>query len=126
MMEALRCELTRSILESFSDGGSKAIGERIPQNMRASAWRMIRKGVIARDGGKCRFCGKDLTKVPSWLTEVHHLQPRNRGGDDHPSNLLTLCTMCHKRATNDALIAEGGRPSISDQFLPWESLEALR
>jgi 5-methylcytosine-specific restriction endonuclease McrA len=102
------------------------MGESIPQNMRGSAWRMIRKGVIARDEGKCRLCGKDLSKVPSWLTEVHHIQPRKRGGDDHPSNLLTLCTMCHKRVTIDALIAEGGDPPNSDQFLPRESLEALR
>lgn len=131
MIEALRCELTSSVQRSFLEEGESGrgpVGVMASQAMRATAWRMIRKGVIARDGGRCRICGKDLSKVPSWLTEVHHVQPRGEGGSDHPSNLITLCVMCHKRITADAILAgdRGSRSSSSDEFLPRECLEVLR
>jgi hypothetical protein len=28
----------------------------------------------------------------------HHLVPRSRGGSDHESNVITLCTVCHGKA----------------------------
>jgi 5-methylcytosine-specific restriction endonuclease McrA len=95
--------------------------------MRANAWRLIRQGVIARDGGRCRLCGKDLTVVPSWMTEVHHVRPKSAGGNDSPSNLLTLCTMCHRRITTDAVLASmaATRPD-RDVWLPQECLDHLR
>lgn len=131
MIEALHCELASSVQRSFLEegvGGGDPMGERAALAMRASAWRMIRRGVIARDGGRCRICGKDLSRVPSWLTEVHHVQPRSEGGSDHPSNLITLCIMCHRRITTDAILTvdRGSRFSSSDEFLPRECLEALR
>lgn len=102
--------------------------EDMPATLRLSAWRMIRRGVIERDGRRCRLCGKDLSDVPTWLTEVHHVQAKSDGGSDHPSNLMTLCVMCHKRITADAFLTdEGGRrPNPWDDALPRESLDAFR
>jgi HNH endonuclease len=128
MIEACRCSVSASIRKSFEeDAGVEPIDARLPDAMRASAWRMIRKGVIERDGGRCRLCGKDLSKAPSWLTEVHHVRPKHEGGTDHPSNLITLCVMCHRRITADAILASMSRArSPSERFLPGECLEALR
>jgi predicted restriction endonuclease len=128
MMEAFRCSVSASIRDSFQeDIVVDPIDTRLPDAMRASAWRMIRKGVIERDGGQCRLCGKDLSRAPSWLTEVHHVRPKREGGTDHPSNLITLCIMCHRRITADAIMASLSRDrSPSDRFLPRECLEALR
>jgi hypothetical protein len=128
MIEALRCEVADSIRRSFEeDRADDPLDAKLPEALRASAWRMIRKGVIERDGGRCRLCGKDLSKVPSWLTEVHHVRPRSEGGTDRPSNLITLCVMCHKRITADAILTSApGTRSPSERFLPQECLEALR
>lgn len=45
--------------------------------------------VLNRDGWTCQLCGsrRDL--------QVHHLRFRSQGGDDTPTNLLTLCRRCH-------------------------------
>ncbi len=51
-------------------------------------WRLLRKQIIARDGGLCAFCG-----LPGTLDDpisVDHIIPRSKGGTDHPSNLRLL------------------------------------
>jgi len=129
LIEALRCELACSVKRSFDEeheGGLIDICERLPPAMRTGAWRMIRSGVIKRDGGKCRACGKDLSAVPSWLTEVHHVRPKAEGGSDHPSNLITLCVMCHKRITVETLLSGVIPPSIIEECLPRDCLETFR
>lgn len=129
LTEALSCELSCTVKKSFDEEDESAlvnICERLPPAMRASAWRMIRSGVIERDGGRCRLCGKDLSTVPSWLTEVHHIRPRAEGGSDHPSNLITLCVMCHKRITVEALLSDVMPPSIAEDSLPRDCLENFR
>jgi len=128
MIETLRCEIVHSVRRSFKeDRPGKPIGERLPSSMKASVWRMIRDGVIERDGSRCRLCGKDLANVPSWMTEVHHVRPKSAGGADHPTNLITLCAMCHRRITVDAILASASRSrAASEGFLPQECLEALR
>jgi 5-methylcytosine-specific restriction endonuclease McrA len=129
LIEALRCELACSVRRSFDEedeGDLEDVCERLPPTMRASAWRMIRSGVIERDGGRCRLCGKDLSTVPSWLTEVHHVRPKAEGGSDHPSNLITLCVMCHKRITVEALLSGVIPPSMAEDCLPRDCLENFR
>ena len=51
-----------------------------------------RRAVLARDGHRCmsRSC-----KSKHFL-EVHHIVPRSRGGTNHESNLITLCSSCHR------------------------------
>lgn len=52
----------------------------------------VREYVLARDGHKCQYCkGKSKSKI----LNVHHIESRKTGGDS-PSNLITLCEICHK------------------------------
>jgi 5-methylcytosine-specific restriction endonuclease McrA len=56
-------------------------------------WRVMRQHVYKRDEGKCKYCGK-----PTELFEchIHHIFPLGEGGTNHPSNLKTVCSICHK------------------------------
>lgn len=134
MSEVLRCEITHSIERAFQEGSPKRtgpapclFGEHVPSYMTSSAWRTIRDRVLERDGRRCRECGKNLAEAPSWFTEVHHLVPRSEGGSDHPSNLVTLCVMCHKRITAETLFARTLVSYFSDEeFLPRDCLEAFK
>ena len=49
----------------------------------------VRKGVYRRDGYMCAVCGDPRS------LQIHHFAPRGRGGSDEPSNLITLCGVCH-------------------------------
>lgn len=51
----------------------------------------VREYVLFRDGHKCH--GKKSCK--GQILNVHHIESRKTGGDS-PSNLITLCTDCHK------------------------------
>jgi len=65
-------------------------------------WRRIRRYIKRRDGGRCTDCGIDVKgrRVPF---EIHHIVPRSRGGTEHPANLRTLCSKCHRKYTNELL-----------------------
>lgn len=73
---------------------------------------MKRSALFARDGGRCVYCG--LVYESDDLS-VDHVQPRMRGGDGSPGNLVTACRGCNAR--------KGGRPLA--QFLA-EDPEARR
>ena len=60
--------------------------------------------ILCRDHFACRHCGWASRAVnehgiehysPKGL-EVHHIEHVAHGGSDHESNLITLCTNCHK------------------------------
>lgn len=51
------------------------------------------KKVMARDLGLCRCCGFEAS-------EVHHIVPLISGGEDYPSNMISLCWTCHTHAPN--------------------------
>jgi hypothetical protein len=65
-----------------------------------------RAAVLARDGHRCTSPGCGTTR----FLEVHHVNPRNEGGQNKPDNLTTLCSRCHRflhevdhtRSTNDS------------------------
>ncbi|MBD3222856.1 hypothetical protein GF314_16635, partial [bacterium] len=59
-----------------------------------------RREVLARDRHRCRAPGCDHRG----FLEVHHVNPRSRGGTNAPDNLITLCSACHR------LWHERGRP----------------
>ena len=67
-------------------------------------WQEIRNAVLERDGQQCSVCGSagDL--------HVHHLDldPTN----DDPSNLVTLCGICHARVHTE-LRREGGAGRVA-------------
>ncbi len=73
---------------------------------------MKRSALFARDGGRCVYCG--LVFEPDALS-ADHVQPRMRGGDGSPGNLVTACRGCNAR--------KAGRPLA--QFLA-EEPEARR
>ena len=54
-------------------------------------YRELHLEVLERDGWRCQMCGT-MNNL-----QVHHLQFRSRSGDDHKTNLITLCWSCHRR-----------------------------
>lgn len=52
-------------------------------------WHSIRKRILRRDGGKCRYCGRPAD-------EVDHVVPIARGGSDDDSNLVAACGKCNR------------------------------
>ena len=55
-------------------------------------WTKIRKQVLAEEPA-CRYC----KRAPS--TQVDHIVPRFRGGDDTRGNLAGVCSACHASKT---------------------------
>lgn len=50
----------------------------------------LKNNILLRDNYECHVCYCD-TKL-----EVHHIIPRRMGGDHDESNLITLCSSCHR------------------------------
>jgi len=74
-------------------------------------WKLLRRMVLARDL-VCKIgvlCGGTAL-----ATEVDHIIPRSRGGDDSMTNLQGACHACHshKTATEDSTFA--ARPPPPD------------
>ena len=55
----------------------------------------VRKAVMKRDRGRCRFCGVDTG------LHLHHVVYRSQGGQHEESNLITLCLRCHDTVHSD-------------------------
>lgn len=53
--------------------------------------------LFERDGYRCRYCEKQLTRFTATLD---HLQPVSRGGDNSYENLITSCLHCNSRRGN--------------------------
>lgn len=64
------------------------------QYYRSAEWRRTREYVINRDYQQCVLCQTDQQ------LEVHHIIERAKGGNDTPSNLVTLCKSCHTSIGN--------------------------
>lgn len=56
--------------------------------------RSARERIFARDEHRCVYCA--LVLPPEKLT-LDHVQPKMRGGDDSPGNLVTACGPCNTR-----------------------------
>jgi hypothetical protein len=62
--------------------------------IRSPEWRRKRLGIIRRAGGICERCHK-------WpVVNVHHLT-YERLGDEFDSDLLGVCSKCHKELHGD-------------------------
>lgn len=57
-------------------------------------WEDIRARVLARDGSRCTVSWL-LGGACSETLDVHHLIPREEGGTDDESNLITACHAHH-------------------------------
>ena len=68
--------------------------------MSAGEDRSLRERIFARDRYACVYCGAVL---PFERLTLDHVQPRMRGGDNSPGNLVTACAPCNT--------AKGSRPA---------------
>jgi hypothetical protein len=54
----------------------------------------LRERIFARDGSRCVYCAG---LFPPEQLSLDHVQPRARGGDNSPGNLVTACLACNTR-----------------------------
>ena len=59
--------------------------------------RENRLKVFERDGYKCHYCNKQLTRFTATLD---HIQPVSKGGDNSFDNLVTSCLHCNSKRGN--------------------------
>lgn len=92
-------------LDCTAHAGRKApadLGPRQPRLYDRRRWRdRLRRLVIARDS-LCRIqvlCGRGVDRLPALSTEVDHIVPRSRGGDESMANLQGACKACHSHKT---------------------------
>lgn len=57
--------------------------------------------VFERDGYKCHYCSKQLTRFSATLD---HIQPISKGGDNSFDNLITACLHCNAQRGNKAIM----------------------
>jgi hypothetical protein len=55
--------------------------------------KRLRFKIFARDGFKCRYCGKTSADA---ILVVDHIHPVCEGGTDDPENLATACEPCNQ------------------------------
>jgi len=69
-------------------------------------WQRLATKIRARDRHICQYCGAPNSYI------VHHIHPRNSGIDNHPDNLLVLCSICHQKVEHLTMeyIAKGFDP----------------
>ncbi|KKN17798.1 hypothetical protein LCGC14_0962210 [marine sediment metagenome] len=46
--------------------------------------------ILERDNFECRICGNNNLQL-----DIHHIKPKEFGGEHKESNLITLCKSCH-------------------------------
>ena|SRR5229473_6059061 len=61
-------------------------------------WKQLSRLVKRRDGAQCQICG-DQAGDSYCVLHAHHITPRSQGGTDAPSNVITLCDLCHAVVT---------------------------
>lgn len=57
--------------------------------------RAKRIAIYLRDGFTCVYCGKSLLDEPSANVHLDHRIPRQLGGSNDASNLVTACRSCN-------------------------------
>ena len=57
--------------------------------------------VFERDGYKCHYCAKQLTRFSATLD---HIQPVSKGGDNSYDNLITACLHCNAERGNKTVM----------------------
>ncbi|HEY0930939.1 MAG TPA: HNH endonuclease signature motif containing protein [Gemmatimonas sp.] len=61
---------------------------------------MKRSEIFVRDDYRCVYCG---TVHEAEALSVDHVQPRMRGGDGSPGNVVTACKACNTRKGSRSL-----------------------
>ena len=83
---------------------------------RATAhWKKIRLQVLNRDAWTCTYCGDQAS-------QVDHIWPKSRGGEDTLDNLTSACAKCNmlKRDRTDAVFlgSTSTPPDLADLLSP--------
>lgn len=73
------------------------------------SYDIIRVSILERDYYRCHECG-----YPEHL-EVHHIKPKSEGGNNDPSNLITLCRKCHAKHHGHNIYTKKNKPSKKDK-----------
>jgi hypothetical protein len=81
--EEQRRERTRERVERFRANGGGA----------PNRWPSIRARILEMDGYICGYCQKEAT-------EVDHIIPMSKGGDESDENLVACCRMCNVTKNN--------------------------
>lgn len=111
--EAFRLILGPAVVEALAEEGTM-----IAPLDYGPDWSEIRRSVLARDGNRCRICGRAAD--PDHPLEVHHLTPLRTFMAQYarpmalrlahaPENLLSLCSVCHHEVER----ARGARTALS-------------
>jgi len=61
--------------------------------------------IFARDGFRCRYCGRTPQEDGIKLC-VEHIVPKSQGGDDCTANLITACYNCNTSKRNKILLGK--------------------
>lgn len=75
-----------------------------------SHWKKIRLKVLARDANTCAYCG-DVA------TEVDHVYPKSKGGEDTLDNLVAACRTCNVRKKDSLFLAQGSTPPAFPAYI---------
>lgn len=78
-------------------------------------WRKLREHVMRRDKRLCQVCMRSGKLTPA--TEVDHITPKAKGGEDDERNLQAICTHCHAAKTAREA-SPGQRLSRDDGWRP--------
>ena len=93
------------------------------QNGTTKDFYNVREYVLHRDCHQCRSCKKKNTEL-----QVHHKESRKTGGNS-PENLVTLCIICHEKATIGKLNYSKPKSFKAATFMStvrWKLVNALK
>lgn len=74
-------------------------------NRNGSKWlrNVTRYALYARDGFRCVYCNVDLSNVANDARTIDHITPRDFGGNNDVTNLVTSCRRCNDTKRNMTL-----------------------
>ena len=97
-----RFELTQESRERLECDHEEVAGDDAagtPGHVTRSIPPATRRRVLIRDGGHCQVPGCRNRRY----LDLHHIQPRSRGGGHAPSNLITVCSTHHELLHRDVV-----------------------
>jgi hypothetical protein len=102
-LRRLACDAGLVAVAAGEDGQPLDVGRR-----RRTIPPSIRRALIRRDGGMCRFPGCDHV---AWL-EGHHIEHWLHGGPAALSNLILVCSRHHRAVHEDGFTVESASNSV--------------
>jgi len=82
-------------------------------------WLKLRFEIFKRDSFTCQYCGRDV-KEDKIKLQCDHIIPKNKGGKDITTNLITSCFECNQ-GKRDVLLKQ----RLIQEHLKNKKLECL-